>query len=83
MPLFMDVHRNVEGLTAEAVAGAHERDLEIEKKHGVNYKSYWFNVKDGTVFCLVDAPTKEAAERVHREAHGLVADEIVEVSEGR
>ena len=43
MPLFMDHHANVEDLTAEAVAGAHERDLEIQEKHGVNYRQYWFN----------------------------------------
>ena len=83
MPLFMDVHRNVDGLTAEAVKGAHQKDLEVQAKHGVNYRSYWFNEADGTVFCLCDAPTKEAAEQVHREAHGLMADEIVEVDEGR
>jgi hypothetical protein len=82
MPLFMDVHRKVDGLTAEAVAGAHQKDLEVQHKHGVDYKSYWFNEKDGTVFCLCEAPTREAAEQVHREAHGLVADEIIEVSEG-
>lgn len=82
MPLFMDVHRAVQGLTAEAVAEAHKKDLEIQKQHGVNYKKYWFNTKSGEVFCLVEAPNAEATERVHREAHGLVADEIVEVSEG-
>ena len=82
MPLFMDVHKGVEGLTAEAVAGAHQRDLEVQGKHGVEYQRYWFNESDGTVFCLVDAPSAEAAEAVHREAHGLVADEITQVSEG-
>ncbi len=82
MPLFMDHHANVEYLTAEAVAGAHERDLEIQEKHGVNYRQYWFNEDSGEVFCLVEAPNKEAAEAVHREAHGLVADAITEVQEG-
>ncbi len=82
MPLFMDHHANVEDLTAEAVAGAHERDLEIQEKHGVNYRQYWFNEDSGEVFCLVEAPNKEAAEAVHREAHGLVADTITEVQEG-
>jgi len=82
MPMYMDSHKNVEGLTAEAVVGAHARDLEVQGKHGVNYVQYWFNQDEGTVFCLVDAPSKEAAEAVHREAHGLVADEITEVSEG-
>ena len=82
MPLFMDVHRRVEGLTEDAVAGAHQRDLEVQQKHGVQYLKYWFDEGTGTVFCLCDAPSKEAAEAVHREAHGLVADEIIEVKEG-
>lgn len=82
MPLYMDVHRRVDGLTAEAVAGAHARDLETQKKYGVNYLKYWFNEDTGRVYCLVEAPSKEAAATVHREAHGLVADEIHEVSEG-
>ena len=82
MPLFMDVHRNVEGLTAEAVAGAHKKDLETQAQHGVKYLKYWFNDQTGRIYCLVDAPSKEAAETVHREAHGLVADEIMEVQEG-
>lgn len=82
MPLFMDEHNNVEGLTAAAVAGAHQKDLETQAKHGVRYLQYWFNEQSGKVYCLVDAPSKDAAERVHREAHGLVADEIIEVQEG-
>jgi len=82
MPLYMDVHQHVEGLTAEAVAGAHARDLEVQQKHGVNYRQYWFDEGTGKVFCLVEAPSKEAAIAVHREAHGLVADEITEVRVG-
>jgi hypothetical protein len=82
MPLFMDIHKHVPGLTAEAVAGAHAKDLEIQKKHGVKYIRYWFDDKAGKVFCLVEAPNKEAAAAVHREAHGLLADEIIEVKEG-
>ncbi len=82
MPLYMDVHKNVDGLTAEAVAGAHARDLEVQGKHGVQYLRYWYNEADGAVFCLFEAPNREAGEAVHREAHGLVADEITEVHEG-
>jgi hypothetical protein len=80
--LFMDIHKKVDGLTAEAVAGAHKKDLEVQGKYGVNYLKYWFDEGTGRVYCLVEAPSKEAAERVHREAHGLVADEITEVKEG-
>ena len=82
MPRFMDVHHHVEGLTGEAVAGAHQRDLEVQGKYGVDYVQYWYDEGTGKVFCLVDAPDKEAAIAVHREAHGLVADEITEVKEG-
>ena len=82
MPLYMDVHKNVDGLTAQAVADAHRKDVETQGDHGVTYLKYWYNEAEGTVFCLCDAPSKEAAEAVHREAHGLVADEIIEVQEG-
>lgn len=83
MPLYMDIHRHRAGLTPEALAEAHRRDLEVQQKHGVEYLSYWYNDAEGAVFCLCRAPTKEAAEAVHREAHGDVADEIIEVQEGR
>ena len=82
MPLFMDVHEHIEGLTADAVAKAHQADLATQEKHDVKYHRYWFDEATGKVFCLVEAPTKEAAIAVHREAHGLVADELTEVKEG-
>jgi hypothetical protein len=82
MPLFMDVHEHVDGLTKEAVAGAHARDLEVQEAHGVKYLQYWFNEDTGKVFCLVDAPDADAATAVHREAHGLVADSITPVEAG-
>jgi hypothetical protein len=81
--LYLDIHQHVEGLTAEAVAGAHARDLETQEKYGVNYLKYWFDEGTGKVFCLIEAPSKEAAIAVHREAHGLVADELIEVQEGK
>ena len=82
MPLFIDKHKHIAGLTRDAVAGAHQRDLEVQGRHDVKYLKYWFNDRSGEVFCLIDAPDKESAARVHEEAHGLVADEIVEVQEG-
>ncbi|MBI2304514.1 MAG: DUF4242 domain-containing protein [Chloroflexi bacterium] len=82
MARYMDVHRKVEGLTAAALADAHRKDLEVQGKYDVKYLRYWFNEGDGTVFCLCEAPSQEAATAVHREAHGLVADDIVEVREG-
>jgi len=82
MPLYLDVHNKIDALTAEVAADAHRRDLEVQHKHGVKYLRYWFDEGTGKVFCLVEAPNKEAAAAVHREAHGMVADEIIEVKEG-
>jgi len=82
MPLYMDIHKNVKGMSAEAVSRAHQKDLEVQDKHGVKYLKYWYNEDEGTVFCLCEAPSKEAARAVHREAHGGVADEVIEVKEG-
>jgi hypothetical protein len=82
MPLFIDVHDCVEGLTAEAVTQAHQADLKAQAKYNVEYQRYWFDEGAGKVFCLVKAPNKEAAIAVHREAHGLVADSLTEVQEG-
>lgn len=82
MPLFMDVHHAGEGVSAEDVAQAHQKDVEVQSQYGVDYRSYWVDEKAGKIFCLVDAPDAETAHRVHREAHGLVADEIYEVQEG-
>ena len=81
MPLFMDVHKQVNGATAKDVAEAHKKDLATQGKYGVRYLKYWLDEKNGRIYCLAEAPNKEAAVRVHREAHGLVADEINEVSE--
>ena len=82
MPLYLDVHHRVEGANKDKMADAHRKDLAIQHKYGVNYLRYWFDEGTGKVFCLVEAPSKEAAAAVHREAHGAVADEIIEVKEG-
>jgi Protein of unknown function (DUF4242) len=82
MPLYLDVHHKIEGLTKDAVEHAHKQDLEVQDKHGVKYMKFWYDTTSGRVYCLVEAPSKEAAEAVHREAHGLIADEINEVAEG-
>jgi hypothetical protein len=81
MPLYMDVHNIEGGVGEEDVAKAHMADLETQEKYGVSYKRYWVDQKQGKIFCLVEAPDAESANTVHREAHGLVADEIYEVSE--
>ena len=82
MPLFMDVHTIEGGVPAADVAEAHMKDLEEQASHGVDYRRYWVDERAGKIFCLVEAPNAEAAMVVHREAHGLVADEIYQVSEG-
>ena len=82
MALFMDVHRVEGGVSLDDAAQAHAADLATQGKHGVNYAKYWVNEADGTIFCLVEAPDAETAAAVHREAHGLVADEIHLVREG-
>jgi hypothetical protein len=82
MPLFLDIHHLVQGVTSEDLEAAHQKDLEVQKKYGVKYLKYWYDVTSGRAFCLMEAPNKEAAVAVHREAHGLVADEVFEVVEG-
>ena len=81
MPTYMDMH-DIPGVTAEDVAGAHAADLKVQDKYGVNYREYWVDEADGKVFCLVDAPDKESANRTHREAHGLEAHTLYEVQPG-
>ena len=82
MPLFMDVHHLGDGVRHDDVAKAHIADLQTQDQYDVRYLRYWVNEEDGKVFCLVDAPTADAAATVHKEAHGLVADEIYPVHEG-
>jgi class 3 adenylate cyclase len=78
MPIFMDRH-DLQGATAADLAEAHLKDIQVQDRYGVRFLTYWFDEPRGTVFCLVDAPNKEAVQCVHREAHGFVAAEIVEV----
>jgi hypothetical protein len=83
MSLFMDVHNKLpDGATAADVAAAHKADLETQDAYGVRYINYWVDESAGKAFCLVEAPDAETAHTVHREAHGLVADEIYPVQQG-
>jgi class 3 adenylate cyclase len=79
MPLYMDIHNLNEGTTAEDVAKAHAKDMEVQQKYGVKYGKYWVNESGKKVFCLAHAPNAEAAEQVHREAHGMMPEKIIEV----
>jgi class 3 adenylate cyclase len=80
MPLYMDIHRNLKA-TVDDVWRAHLCDLEAQEKYGVRYLKYWFNTGAGTVCCLVQAPDPESCSACHLEAHGLVADKIIEVQD--
>ncbi|NMD46463.1 MAG: DUF4242 domain-containing protein [Propionibacterium sp.] len=82
MALFMDVHSLGEKVALADVASAHAADLAHQDRYGVHYLRYWVNEPAGKIFCLVEAPSPEDASTVHREAHGLVADEIYRVAEG-
>lgn len=82
MPLYMDVHRDVDA-SLEDVEEAHELDLEVQADYGVEYRRYWVDEENGTVFCLFEGPSEEAGDAVHEAAHGLVADETFRVTEGR
>jgi hypothetical protein len=82
MPLYMDMHSIDGGVAVDDVAQAHVADLKTQDRHGVRYLRYWVNETEGKIFCLVDSPDADAASRVHREAHGLVAEQIYPVVEG-
>ncbi len=82
MPLFMDVHEVPGGVAMEDVAKAHLADLQTQDAYDVRYLRYWVDEKSGRIFCLVEAPSADAAAAVHQQAHGLVADHIYRVQEG-
>jgi hypothetical protein len=82
MPLYMDVHTLDSEVTVDDVDKAHQADLQTQESYDVSYLRYWVDVKHGKIFCLVEALDPDTAATVHREAHGLVAEEIYEVQEG-
>lgn len=82
MPLFMDIHTIAGGVNMDDVVAAHAADLQTQGKYDVRYLRYWVDEENGKVFCLVEAPSADAACTVHKEAHGLVADEVYCVQEG-
>jgi class 3 adenylate cyclase len=79
MPLYMDIHNLDDGTTPEDIAKAHAKDMDVQEKYGVKYSKYWVNESGKKVFCLAHAPNAEAAEQVHREAHGMMPEKIIEV----
>ena len=81
MPLYMDIH-TIDGVSADDVTKAHLADVQTQGKYDVRYLRYWVDEREGKVFCLVEAPSADAASTVHRESHGLVADHVYQVVEG-
>lgn len=79
MPLYMDVHAGLGDASADDVAAAHRRDLEIQDQFGVRFLSYWFSDPDGKAFCLAEAPDSETLTACHKTAHGLMPNEVIEV----
>lgn len=81
--LFLDIHYLGAGkVTAKDVAAAHQKDLAVQDKYGVNFINYWVNEKEGTVLCLSQAKDSSAVINTHRLAHGLVPDAIMKVKQG-
>ena len=81
--LFLDFHRVGAGkVTPADVAAAHEKDLAVQHEHSVNFINYWVDPRTGDIFCLSEAQSAEDVIATHREAHGLISDEIAPVSQG-
>jgi uncharacterized protein DUF4242 len=84
MPLYMDSHERVRGITLEAVTRAYKRCLEVQGRHGVRFLRLWVHQDPedhGRLFCLAEAPSREALTLAHIDAHGLWPNEIHEVVE--
>jgi len=82
VPRYIDVHKGMKGVKLKDVAEAHAKDLKVQGKYGVSFQKYWLDEKEGTIFCLSEAPNREAISKAHKEAHGLLPSETFEVQEG-
>ncbi|MGZ3943954.1 MAG: DUF4242 domain-containing protein [Mucilaginibacter sp.] len=81
---YLDIHNLGAGkVTAADVAGAHQKDLAVQDKHGVNFINYWVDQRSGTVVCLSQTPDSAAVIATHKEAHGLLPDQIMKVQPGQ
>ncbi len=80
MPIYMDVHPGLGDATPEDVAEAHRRDLAIQDQFGIRFLSYWVNGPDGKAFCLAESPDADSLATCHKQAHGLMPHEVIEVS---
>ncbi|MEV6804077.1 SCO4226 family nickel-binding protein [Streptomyces sp. NPDC017082] len=75
MARFIDIHRGMRGITADQLMEAHQADLAVEKDESVHFEHAWADPESGTVYCLSEAPSAEAVQRVHERA-GHRADEV-------
>ena len=81
--LFLDVHNLEPGkVSFEAVADAHQKDLNTQGKFNVSFVKYWVDEKAGKVYCLAESPDSASVSNTHKEAHGLVPDRVYAVSDG-
>lgn len=80
--IYIDVHELGAGVTFADVAKAHEADLQVQDKHGVNFLSYWVDETEGKVYCRAEAKNSSDISNAHKEAHGLVPNHIYAVAEG-
>jgi hypothetical protein len=82
--LYLDVHQLGAGnVKAADVAAAHQKDLAVQSKYGVNLINYWVNEKEGVIMCLAEAPDANALINTHKEAHGLIPNYVEEVKQGQ
>jgi hypothetical protein len=82
MPLYMEIHRGTGTTTVDSLREARRKDFEVQGKYGVTYRDCWFSEDPPKAICLFDAPDREAGIKVHRESHGMLADEVIEVKRG-
>lgn len=81
--LYLDVHHIGPGkVTTKDAAGAHQKDLEVQKKYGVNFIKYWVDEANGNIYCLAEATDSQSVWKTHKEAHGLVPDQVHLVTAG-
>jgi DNA-binding CsgD family transcriptional regulator/class 3 adenylate cyclase len=83
MPLFLDRHEITADLTADEVAQLHVCDLDVAQQFGVQFVTYWFHSGGRTAFCLAEAPDQDAVVRLHKESHGFIPADVVEVDWGQ
>jgi len=80
MPLYIDLHID-RNLTLDIIKKFHVADKAIQAKYGVRYLQILLNQPQGYLFCLVEGPDKESCAKVHQEAHGSIACNILEITE--